>query len=108
MVELTRQVTLLMRQVGSLSRKVITTQTKLVKAQERTIALAEGHMSGAEATATILCMESEGKSRAAIVAATGCTFNHVRQVQWQAHAAGILPPLPKDAASTQTNLFKGV
>ena len=57
-----------------------------------------------DARLTIIAMERQGCSRAAIVAATGRNLNHVRQVLWQAREDGTLPPLAKPA-STQTGLF---
>lgn len=57
-----------------------------------------------DAKLTIIEMERQGCSRAAIVAATGRNFNHIRQVVWQAREDGTLPPLAK-VVSTQTGLF---
>ena len=108
-VELTRQVTLLMNQVMRLSRKVITTQGQLIRTQKHVTTLVEGRMDGAQASATIVQMHRDGHSNAQIVAATGRNTNHVRQTLWQARRDGVLPPLA-DAASTasaQANLFKG-
>jgi prophage antirepressor-like protein len=101
---LAREVAALTRELRGLSRKVITTQTKLVKSQERNLALIEGHMSGEEATATILRMEREGKSRAAIVAATGRNYNAVRQAIFKARQRG---ELSADAAAPQAELDLG-
>lgn len=57
-----------------------------------------------EAKLAIIQMTRDGISNAQIVAATGRNLNHVRQVQYQARAAGTLPPLEKEV-STQTGLF---
>lgn len=53
---------------------------------------------------TMIQMAREGKTRDQIVAATGRTHNHVRQVLFQARAAGTLPPLDA-VASAQAGLF---
>ena len=57
-----------------------------------------------DAKLAIVQMTRDGISNAQIVAATRRNLNHVRQVQWQARAAGTLPPLEKDV-STQAGLF---
>lgn len=57
-----------------------------------------------EAKLAIVQMTRDGISNAQIVAATGRNLNHVRQVQYQARAAGILPPLDKEV-SPQAGLF---
>lgn len=57
-----------------------------------------------QAKLAIVQMTRDGIGNAQIVAATGRNLNHVRQVQYQARAAGTLPPLTKEV-STQTGLF---
>ncbi len=57
---------------------------------------------------TAIRLAREGKGNVEIALAINRTQNHVRQILFQARAAGVLPPLPTapaPAASAQTTLF---
>ena len=78
-------------------------QRQLIGSQGAQIGLIK-RWNAREANLTILQMTRDGHSNAQIVAATGRTYNHVRQAQFQAREKGILPPL-LTVVSPQTNLF---
>jgi hypothetical protein len=61
----------------------------------------------ADAKATVIRMLAEGYSRTDIAAATGKTLNHIRQIAFQARAAGLLPPAPPHPADETGDLFGG-
>lgn len=91
-------------QLEAMTWDYLTLQRQLIESQGRQIRLMK-RWSARQAHDTIIQMSRDGMSNAQIVAATGRNHNHVRQVQWQARAAGTLPPLPKDASAQQTGLF---
>lgn len=66
----------------------------------RSLATLRQRQATREAVETVIRLEAQGVPRAEIVALTGKTLNHVKQIVFQARASGRLPPL----ASTQGEL----
>lgn len=87
-------------------------QARLVQSQARQLRLMgsviglQKRWNTREARDTIIRMERQGAPRAAIIAASGRTSNHVRQVVFQARASGELPA-QATAPSAQAALFDG-
>jgi prophage antirepressor-like protein len=83
--------------------RVIKLQAQLIRAQAVQIGLltrlerGQRLHSAREAVHTVIDMARRGESREAMAAATGKTFNHIRQIIFRARAAGQLPNLSAQA-----------
>ena len=92
-------------QVQNLQARLLQSQARQLRLMGSVIGL-QKRWNTREARDTIIRMERQGAARSAIIAASGRTSNHVRQVVFQARAAGELPAL--DAApAAQAALFEG-
>lgn len=92
-------------QVQNLQARLLQSQARQLRLMGSVIGL-QKRWNSREARDTIIRMERQGAARSAIIAASGRTSNHVRQVVFQARAAG---ELPAQAAtpSAQAALFEG-
>lgn len=90
-------------QINGLQGQLIGSQARQIRLMGTVQSMQRGR-AARDAKHTMVQMAREGKSRDQIVAATGRTHNHVRQILFQARAAGALPPLV-ESVSSQTTLF---